>query len=280
MLPLLFVIIAIITTMIIIGIVLCIYYLTLKKYNDFILQNSICLHQLIEINRRYEFYPYVCFDQSHTYDNENFFETISCTDYLIYQLKYFRKKFYNQIEKINTNKQKYSQYFNEIKTITEFGQFYSPIGKLSLDKLIKIEKAMFEKHTYDVPTTQFYLTVTLYCSKINGRIYSKKSQKFSAYEIFKLDKRLTNKNGNFYNDREIWNAICRVERGKVSNKMRFSVYKRDGYKCCKCGISDDYARLEIDHIIPIAKGGKSTYENLQTLCHKCNVEKSDIYIRY
>lgn len=33
--------------------------------------------------------------------------------------------------------------------------------------------------------------------------------------------------------------------------------------------------LEIDHIIPIAKGGKSTYDNLQTLCHRYNIKKGD-----
>ena len=45
--------------------------------------------------------------------------------------------------------------------------------------------------------------------------------------------------------------------------------------CRKCGISGRYAPLEIDHIIPIAKGGKSTYNNLQTLCHKWNAKKGD-----
>ena len=122
--------------------------------------------------------------------------------------------------------------------------------------------------------------MTLNCSKINGYIYDKKSERFYADDIYLLSKRLNNKNGNFYNDREIWDALCRVERGKVSNKMRFSIYERDCYRCCKCGISGDYAQLEIDHIIPIAKGGKTTYDNLQTLCHECNIEKGDASIRY
>ncbi len=63
--------------------------------------------------------------------------------------------------------------------------------------------------------------VSLYCSKINGEIYRKKSQIFSSEQILSLIKRINNKNGNFFNDREIWNSIYRVERGKVSNKMRF-----------------------------------------------------------
>lgn len=77
--------------------------------------------------------------------------------------------------------------------------------------------------------------------------------------------------------REIWDSICRVERGRVSNKMRFSIYKRDRYRCCICGRSKYSDFLEIDNINPIAKGGKSTYDNLQTLCRRCNKNKGDKY---
>ena len=248
---------------------------TQRKYDKFIIENSISLIQLKEINSRYNFYPYISFDQHHTYDNEKFYNTISCADYLIYQLQFIRKDILSQIEKTNSNKQQYSRYLDEVKTINQFGQFHVPIGKFKLDKLIKREKRLVEKQTLCEPCTRFSLTVTLYCSKINGQVYDRKYKNFSAADIATLIKRLNNKSGNFYNDRGIWDALCRVERGKVSNKMRFSIYERDGYRCRKCGISDRYTQLEIDHIIPIAKGGKTTYDNLQTLCHSCNVEKGD-----
>lgn len=164
---------------------------------------------------------------------------------------------------------------NEVKTVSNFGRFQNPIQNLNLKKLIAKEKKCLRKNLLQKPTTQFVLTITLYCSTINGRIYAKKTAAFYDGDIFALIKRLSNKNGTFYNDREIWNSLCKVERGKVSNKMRFSIYERDGYRCRRCGISDMYANLEIDHIIPISKGGKSTYDNLQTLCHRCNVEKGN-----
>lgn len=248
-----------------------------KKYTDFVLRNSLYLKQLNEINSRYEFYPYISFDQSHTYDNEKFYESISCKDYLIYQLQFIRRNLFNQINKLKVNKQLFSEYQNEIKSIAIYGQFQNSTKKFNLDKLIKTERQLIEKYTYRIPTEQFYLTVTLFCSKINGQVYRKKSERFSVGDIVELSKRLNNKNGNFYNDREIWNALCRVERGKVSNKMRFSIYQRDRYRCCNCGISERYIQLEIDHIVPISKGGKSVYDNLQTLCHRCNVEKGDSY---
>ena len=266
----------IILSIILVGLaIFLICYFTQRKYDIFVKENSICLNQLNEINSRYSFYPYISFDQRHTYDNEKYYDTISCADYLIYQLQFIRKDILAQIEKINSNKQQYLQYLDEVKAITQFGQFNAPTGKLKLDKLIKREKQLAEKQTISEPCTQFSLTVTLYCSKINGQVYDSKRDIFSAADISTLIKRLNNKRGDFYNDRGIWDALCRVERGKVSNKIRFSIYERDGYRCRKCGTSNRYAQLEIDHIIPIAKGGKTTYDNLQTLCHRCNVEKGD-----
>ena len=244
-----------------------------QKYNDFVNQNSMALKKLTEINQQYVFYPYIDFNQTHTYDNEKFYDNISCSDYLIYQLQYLSPKIFDQVKKVDSNKQKYQNYLCEVESI-QFGQFQCPIGKLKLDKLLNIEKSMVRK-TAQAPATQFCITVTLYCSKMNGRIYDRKTQSFSVEEVLSFINRLKDKNGTFYNDRDIWDSLCRVERGKVSNKMRFSVYERDRYRCRRCGVSERYAALEIDHIIPISKGGKSTYENLQTLCRKCNYEKGN-----
>ncbi|MCK9161049.1 MAG: HNH endonuclease, partial [Bacteroidaceae bacterium] len=88
---------------------------------------------------------------------------------------------------------------------------------------------------------------------------------------------LNQKRGCIYLDRSIWKSICKVERGKVTNKMRFAIYKRDHYRCRKCV---SIYNLEIDHIIPIVKGGKSIFNNLQTLCHHCSVEKGTDIKRY
>ena len=62
-------------------------------------------------------------------------------------------------------------------------------------------------------------------------------------------------------------------------KIRFQVLNRDSFKCCMCGRSPANTpglELHIDHIIPWAKGGETTIENLQTLCSDCNLGKSDM----
>jgi len=267
--------IIILAVLILAAVAVILYILHGKKYDEFLQQNSVALNVLNKINNKYSFTPCKNYDMSHTYDNENFYGDISCRDYLIYQLQYIGGKVSEQIKQVKLNNDLYSKYLAEVGDIDCFGQFRAPIGRLKREKLLKKEGPLIKEATLKPPVDSYAVKVTLRCSNINGDIRYIKSQYFSSQDILLLIKRLKNKKGTFYNDRDIWDAICRVERGKVSNKMRFAIYKRDGYRCCRCGVSQKYAALEVDHIIPIAHGGKSTFDNLQTLCHNCNVAKGD-----
>jgi site-specific DNA-methyltransferase (adenine-specific) len=58
------------------------------------------------------------------------------------------------------------------------------------------------------------------------------------------------------------------------------LYKKQQGKCCGCGLDFDIHNLEIDHIIPKAKGGGDYYENYQLLCGSCNRIKGDRPMEY
>lgn len=65
----------------------------------------------------------------------------------------------------------------------------------------------------------------------------------------------------------------------INNRLRFKVLDRDNFKCCTCGASpakDPSVELQVDHIVPWSKGGETVIENLQTLCSKCNLGKSNL----
>ena len=84
---------------------------------------------------------------------------------------------------------------------------------------------------------------------------------------------------------DVWLRRCPVCQPKNSNfrrtlsdKLRYQVLKRDNFKCCACGASpakDSSVELHVDHIVPVSVGGKNTIENLQTLCSRCNLGKSN-----
>lgn len=70
----------------------------------------------------------------------------------------------------------------------------------------------------------------------------------------------------------------KTQRSAMTNDLREAIKKRDNYTCCLCGNSvfnEPNLLLEVDHIIPISKGGKTEASNLQTLCWRCNREKKD-----
>ncbi|MBS5546382.1 MAG: HNH endonuclease [Lachnospiraceae bacterium] len=73
-------------------------------------------------------------------------------------------------------------------------------------------------------------------------------------------------------------AFIKEQRALMTKKLREFIKKRDNYTCCNCGNSthkEPNLLLEIDHIIPVAKGGQTVEDNLQTLCWKCNRAKSN-----
>jgi len=74
-------------------------------------------------------------------------------------------------------------------------------------------------------------------------------------------------------------VIVRRTPRDINDRLRFKVLKRDNFKCVCCGKSpaiDSNVQLHVDHIIPWSKGGETVMENLQTLCSKCNLGKSNV----
>ncbi len=64
------------------------------------------------------------------------------------------------------------------------------------------------------------------------------------------------------------------QRALMTPELREEIAERDNYTCQICGrYMPDGFGLQIDHIIPVSKGGKTVRSNLQVLCMKCNQSK-------
>jgi ssDNA-binding Zn-finger/Zn-ribbon topoisomerase 1 len=247
------------------------YKIVIKKTYTFIQNHSIAIKTLKKLNSEFSFAPVEIIKFENSYDNEAMFDDLHTVDYLVYMLIYEQKRVRKTIEATNQNKYLYSNYTSRLKEIGALNRFDSEKTPLFKGILKRKEEECFNK-LIQHPCTRFEITVTLTLTNINGYYRDRKSDSFGENTVIDIIERLHRKEGDFYLDEQVWQSICKVERAKVSNKMRFAVYSRDGNRCRNCGSPYD---LEVDHIYPIAKGGKSTFDNLQTLCHRCNAEKSD-----
>lgn len=72
----------------------------------------------------------------------------------------------------------------------------------------------------------------------------------------------------------------RRTRREVSDRQRFRILVRDGFRCRACGASPlthSGVQLHVDHILPWSKGGETTDDNLLTKCSQCNLGKGNAF---
>lgn len=77
-------------------------------------------------------------------------------------------------------------------------------------------------------------------------------------------------------DKIRWAKSATGQRALMTSRLRGQIKERDRYACVQCAVSvaaEPHLLLEVDHIMPVSKGGLSTPENLQTLCWRCNRSK-------
>lgn len=165
------------------------------------------------------------------------------------------------------NKKIYDNYLNEFNNINvdTKNDLINKIG-YSKEKYLKIEKDLleFEKIKEDI----YNITIDVVVSYTTpaGKNSYKKNSVMTYQEL--CDLYMQWRNGKKYDE------TSKRERKYMNDQLRYDVLKRDNFTCQKCGATaKDGAKLHVDHIIPIYKGGKTTMSNLQTLCDRCNIGK-------
>lgn len=249
-----------------------------RKYVDFVNEHSLAIRAIKELNSKYQFssiYPLI---YKNCYDSTTNFEDVSCKDYLIYKFHLDTLGVRRIIKSRNNNISKEIDYKSKVDLVKDkLGNFDVSIEDLNEEKLRNIESIVFNDLIEKV-NTDFYAEVHLYLTR--GRIHrvvDEKKESFDLNEIIDVLKSIDSSkliDGRRLYSREVWKSIERVERAKVSKELRQEIFERDGYTCVNCG-STEKESLEIDHIMPISKGGKTEPSNLQTLCRNCNIRKGN-----
>lgn len=249
-----------------------------RKYVDFVNEHSLAIRAIKELNSKYQFSPIYPLIYKNCYDTTVNFEKVSCKDYLIYQFHLDTLRVRRIIKSRNNNISKEIDYKSKVDlTKDKLGNFDVSIEDLNEEKLRNIESIVFNDLIEKV-NTDFYAEVHLYLTRGRmHRVVDEKKELFDLNEIIDVLKSIDSSkviDGRRFYSGEVWKSIERVERAKVSKELRQEIFERDGYTCVNCG-STKKESLEIDHIMPISKGGKTEPGNLQTLCRNCNIRKGN-----
>ena len=164
-------------------------------------------------------------------------------------------EFYELVSRAKQNERLWLQYEDDLKKLPDYA--------FSINPLLAQEKKLCDRQCIHEPVTRFSVTLHAFSP-------DKKRMKQASYGFERVIQELHDvkeKKDADCNDRR----QAKKERSKMTPKLRYEVLKRDGFRCVMCGASaSDGALLEVDHIVPVSKGGETIEENLQTLCRECN----------
>ena len=68
-------------------------------------------------------------------------------------------------------------------------------------------------------------------------------------------------------------------RTRISKKMREQVYERYDGHCAYCGVEIEYKDMQVDHMVPLRKGGSNDIGNLLPACRSCNNYKHTLTVK-
>lgn len=228
---------------------------------------------LLSLNQTIGFHDVTdCFEISRRYDNKSYFNKIEPAYLMTAQMREKINFYTDYAEKIRDNRCKKQIYQKKIQEILEMEEIidYEAL-KLSQDAYHRRERKLFSKKTIS-PVVDCTCRVYMAYSSSKGQVNLDKTDMFSFDEMFACLESISRSRL----DKSTYSKMALVERGEVSDSLRYDILNRDNFTCVICGASARLgARLHVDHIVPIAKGGKSTPDNLRTLCERCNIGKSD-----
>lgn len=256
-------------------ITLLIYYiinLKIEAMYDKIKLISKNYKKLEELNNKYDFKE-IKKTKRNIYEREysnKSYDRARAKSIILYQLENNEDSIREFILDAYRNKKMYDKYIAEFEQLNEKTDNVE-IEKIGFkeNKFNKLERKIINQYKISDKIYKISIKVTVeYISPYNKENRASKSRVVEYQEL--CDLYMEWRNGKKYAE------TSKRERSYMSDDLRFDVLKRDNYKCKICGIaSKDGAKLHVDHIVPVSKGGKTTLSNLQTLCDRCNKGKSD-----
>ena len=241
---------------------------------EYVKTNSTLLFDEAKLNQSYsssfDFSVPSEFDFSRALNSKQQFDHFNASSYVYSCISERPKVYENQIAKARGNSFVYGSYQAELdllkKNATAPNGIPSNLFK-STEQYKQRETDLFAAAML-VPTTSIKFFVRYSYTSPKGRNSYAASKCFTQEEVaMMLDS---------YAHQTRSKDFAQRQRELVTPSLRYDVMKRDHFRCCLCGRSSkDGVKLEVDHIVPVSKGGRTTMDNLQTLCWDCNRGKSN-----
>ena len=171
------------------------------------------------------------------------------------------------IDHVNRNRVIYEMYQRSIQRLcVKPTQQQCTDAGVTMEQFLEWEKDALEHICLRIPV-EYTITCYVTYTSPQGRNHYSKHKTIGEDEIRDIFRKLDLE--TTLHASEAWRR--KTERAKVTPAVRFRIIQRAGGRCHICGRSaQDGVELEVDHIIPIARGGDSRESNLQTLCRECN----------
>lgn len=201
-----------------------------------------------------------------SYDHYNCDDLFDCVVFHEYDM------LCSHAQKVLNNKCIYEKYLRQVNTLhSTVTQKQTTQLQIPFEAYRAIEDNLFVQYQLTPVISSEIICIARYTSPKGRNQYSKQS----SHSIFEVDDRY----------KELLKTVAqrsteqeqrKRERAKMSDSLRYDILRRDGFRCQICGRTQaDGVKLHVDHIIPIAKGGKTVKSNLRTLCDQCNLGKRD-----
>ena len=166
------------------------------------------------------------------------------------------------------------QHFSNEDFFAELQRIWELLGRQPTSKEMKRHGSKMSPQSFQVRFGSWLKAIHAFCEDRNGEAINENlSENQGVLAI-----------GQEFLDNAPNTTITRPQRvvhrtsRKPSLRLEWKVKQRDNFRCCACGRSPATELgivLHVDHIVAWANGGETTLDNLQTLCSKCNLGKSD-----
>lgn len=236
---------------------------------------SLAIWELQQLNARFEplivRHPSLPFSVERRVNSKAQLERFNLPELMRAELLQYEAWIQQEIDKRTASVEHYNTYTSDVEYARRLlGQSSHP--RVRSEKFQTTERKLFEARQLKYPTPSATARATVFYTSPAGR------NSYSAWRDWNFDQLRQ----EFATARQIrarqstTEALRRRERTLVTPAVRAQIMRRDGYRCRMCGATtDDGAKLHVDHIEPVSRGGTSTSSNLQTLCETCNLGKGN-----